>query len=170
MFISVIPQRITTLLRIIKMIQRKQTIFLLLAFIATMVCLCCPVAYFQPLEMGVNCIMRNLWLDKGNSITDFSVWPLFALLVLSTVLSLYTIFLYKKRKIQVALCLLNILFLLGWNIVYIYYIYQITLSTRSNYIFTITAVLPLLSLILILLAHKSIIADEKLIRSIDRIR
>lgn len=158
------------LLRNIKMIQRKQTLFLLLAFIATVVCLCCPVAYFCPLEMGVKGIMRNLWLDKGNNITDFSVWPLFALLVLSAVLSLYTIFLYKNRKIQINLCLFNIILLIGWNLVYIYYIHQITIFTQSNYTFTITAVLPLLSLVLVLLARKCIIADEKLIRSIDRVR
>lgn len=152
------------------MIQRKQTIFLLLAFIATIVCLCCPVAYFLPLEMGAKGIMRNLWVDMSGDVSNFSVWPLFAILVLSAVLSLYTIFLYKKRKTQVALCLINVLLLFVWYPVYIYYVNQITNTTQSSYTFTLTAVLPLLSLILILLARKGIIADEKLIRSIDRIR
>ena len=65
------------------MIQRKQTVFLLLALIVTLVCLCLPVGKFVPQTMGVDMPMYNLWLVDGNGGHDFSVWPTFAILLIT---------------------------------------------------------------------------------------
>ena len=68
------------------MIQRKQTVFLLLAAVLAVVCL----------------VARWEWID--------------ILQGLSAVLSGYTIFIYKKRPLQAKLCLVTILIHFAWYI------------------------------------------------------
>ena len=60
------------------MLQRKQTVFLLLALILTVVCLCLPVGLFTPENMQPTSLMVNLWVNMPDGAHDYSVWPLFA--------------------------------------------------------------------------------------------
>ena len=112
------------------MIQRKQTVFLLLACILALVCF----------------FVRFQWID--------------ALQVLSAVLSAYTIFQYRRRIFQTRLCLAGIF------IVFVWYIGVAVLEGRVG---TIEA-LPMVNAILIFMARKGILDDEKLVRAADRIR
>lgn len=73
------------------MIQRIQTIYLLIAVILTVVCAC---------------LLWGMWLHV-------------ALLLISAVFGFYSIFGYNNRKIQAKFCLFNILFLVCWYILYI---------------------------------------------------
>ena len=68
------------------MIQRKQTVFLLLAAIVAVVC----------------AVVRCQWIDIVGG--------------LSAILSVYTIFIYKQRPRQAKLCLLGILLVFVWYI------------------------------------------------------
>lgn len=113
------------------MIQRKQTLFLLLAAILAIVC------FFLRLFH---------WID--------------VLLVLSTVLSAYTIFLYRRRIMQARLCLAGMFILLAW------YVGVAALEGEAS----IVESLPMVSVILIFMARKGILDDEKLVRAADRIR
>ena len=61
------------------MIQRKQSIFLLIAFIVSVVCLCQPLGTVEPAGMGASFKLNNLFLDKGDSV-DYSVCGLFCIL------------------------------------------------------------------------------------------
>jgi hypothetical protein len=86
------------------------------------------------------------------------------------ILSIITIFLYKKRNIQVRICF-AIMFLL----VLIYAISfafdrQLLPSTElfQNIRFTFT--FPLIAFILVYLALRGVKKDEKLVRSLDRLR
>ena len=54
------------------MIQRKQSVFLLIAFIASVVCLCLPIGSFEPQAMGVSFKMYNLMVMLGTG-ADYSV-------------------------------------------------------------------------------------------------
>ena len=75
------------------MIQRKQSVFLLLAFIASVVCLCLRIGDIEPAGMGVGFKLYNIMLDKGASV-DYSPCGLFGILLVSSAMSLATIFLY----------------------------------------------------------------------------
>ena len=75
------------------MIQRKQTLFLLVAAILGLV----------------------FWLS----------WPLFVIQALASALSLYTIFIYKKRPRQATLCLVAILLHFVWYILMAVLIQQV---------------------------------------------
>lgn len=96
----------------------------------------------------------------------FVAWQLFILQMLASAVSLYTIFLYKRRKLQANLCLVPILCCLAWYVVLAVLIHQGQLSEQLP----LTAALPLVSAILCFMARKAILADEKLVRAADRIR
>lgn len=83
------------------MIQRKQSIFLLIAFIVSVVCLCQPLGTVEPAGMSASFKLNNLFLDKGDSV-DYSVCGLFGILLLSSVLSLGTIFLSVTESFRQA--------------------------------------------------------------------
>lgn len=112
------------------MIQRKQTVFLLLAAILAVVCL----------------VLRWQWIDVVQG--------------LLAALSVYTIFIYKKRIKQAQLCLLGIALIFVWYIL---------LAVYQGDLMTIDA-LPMVNAMLIFMARRGILADEKLVRAADRIR
>lgn len=150
------------------MIQRKQTIYLLLALIATVVCLCLPVGRFEPQGMGASLQLYNLWI-QGDGSTDLSAWPMFGLLVLSCPINLFAIFSFSNRILQSRLCVANILLIVAWHAVY-----AVLAVTCKDSAFTfhvnIAACLPFISAILYFMARKGIQHDEKLVRAADRIR
>ena len=116
------------------MIQRKQTLFLLVAAILGLV----------------------FWLS----------WPLFVIQAFASVLSLYTIFIYKKRPLQAKLCLVTILIHFAWYIALAALIHQ----GKADQNLPIVACFPLIAAILCFMARKAILADERLVRAADRIR
>src|SRR5574344_599998 len=129
------------------MIQRKQTIFLLLAVIASVVCLCMQIFTF---DVGGLHPMRefNLWLADGDGQRSFDCWPVFAILLPSSALSCYTIFLYHNRRVQAKMCMFNIFLLIGWYIVYTVYSNVLSDSaTGSNFQIEFGGGLPAFSIV-----------------------
>lgn len=154
------------------MIQRKQTIFLLLAFLATAVCLCLPLGSIELEKMGVEPVLYNLALveqvDNGVHYT-FSYMPLFVILALATILEFVTIFLFKNRRRQSRLCALNLFLLFAWLLLFAYYRYFV-LNMKGEFILSWSSVLPFVAAVFTYLAYKGIQADERLVRAADRIR
>ena len=92
-----------------------------------------------------------------------------SLLFVSSLLSIISVFFYKKRFIQIILIKINILlniFLLGVEL------YNALFSSRGyekyNVVYTIIA--SVLIIVLLLLANRAINRDEQLVKSIDRLR
>ena len=145
---------------------------MLLAVILTAVCMCLQIGTIVPEELGnAESEFYNLWILKGDGTRTFAVWPLFAVSLASCTIGLVTIFLYKNRPLQSALCLASILLIVGWYLSYGIYPYYFggrfpEVSFRPTWV----AALPLVALIGYILARRSIMADEKLVRSADRIR
>lgn len=152
------------------MIQRKQTLFLLLALIITVICLCLPVATLAPQGMGVDMPMYNLWVVDANGGHQFSVWVLFAILLVTCPLALIAIFLFKNRKAQIKLCVINILFMLCWYSVYAFHAINLGDKLHASFQLEFAAGLPFFALIFYFLALRGVRADEALIKSMDRIR
>ena len=146
------------------MIQRKQTLFLLIAFVLTIVCSCCQIGSLVSDMSSVD--LYNLWLVDEMGQHSFSSWPLLAVLILASLLSLVTIFLYRKRKLQAQLCLLHMLLLVLWYVV----LAVLPQSLGGSLVLAWPAVLPAVAIILSFMARKGVLADEKLVRSLDRIR
>lgn len=137
------------------MIQRIQTIYLLLAFLITGVLL-----FFIP-----------LWtLNNGKAFYFMQDQVYTILLGLSTMLTVISIISYKKRQNQFVMGRLNIilnLILLGL------FVYRslnlsgeaVTVSEKGIGMF-----LPIVAIVLLVLANKAIKKDEDLVKSVDRLR
>lgn len=147
------------------MIQRIQTVYVLLAAILNMLCLCMPIAHIS--SNGIlQGTMYNLWLvnaDGSHQISYTAVY--FGLLVISICLTLIIIFLYRKRKTQMKLCMVSIVVL----IVYIAPLAN-TFIQNPEIKPTLFMACPVIAIILNLLAYAAIRKDEKLVRSADRLR
>jgi len=137
------------------MLQRIQTIYLLLALISTGV-----LPFFIP-----------LWTMTDGKEYVFMQNQLYAVLFgLSTTLSLVSIVSYKKRQNQFVMGRLNIilnLILLG---LFVYRSLNLSGVIASVSEKGIGMFLPIVAIILLVLANKSIKKDEDLVKSVDRLR
>lgn len=149
------------------MIQRKQTLFLLLALACLLVCLCLPIGAIEPKSMGAGPVLFNygLYADRA-----FTAQPIpFVDLVVTGALMLITIFLYKKRKVQMQLCTVGVVLLLAWYGYYAFCFFS-KFAAMGTFHPRFAACLPLVAIILVVLAYRGVKADEELIKSMDRIR
>lgn len=120
------------------MIQRKQTIFLLLAVAVLIVGVAMHTV--TPLLSGIE--------------------------VVAAVVAAVDIFLYKKRKVQALLALTVIALLLVWYLLLAVHAH----SQGGDYRLVVADAMPAVAVILTFMARQGILADEKLVRSLDRIR
>ena len=137
------------------MIQRIQTVYLLLAFIVMG-----ALPFVFPLETDASG-------NKQVFFTDHTVD--FVLFLASALLSIITIFLFKNRQLQFVLCRLNIilnLILLG---LFVYHSLTVSgeVATSEK---GIGMFLPIFSIVFLVLANKAIKKDEDLVKSVDRLR
>lgn len=150
------------------MLQRKQSVFLFVSFVLSVVCLCLPIGELEPAGMGIGPKVYNLWIS-GNGYHDFSACPLFVLMSLSGLLSIVTVFLYRNRMLQSKLCVCNIFLSLVWYVVYAVLIKKVATPDLTFHV-SFALCLPMVSILLNLMARKGILNDEKLVRAADRIR
>lgn len=159
------------------MIQRIQTLFLLLATAAASMVFLFPIATYK---VGMLNVVFTLVNKPG--ITDMSLhetipmWPLYNTLLMSTLILLvllcvFAIFLFRKRRLQLKLVmigvLINMLIIIGIFMLGDWLEGKLT-NTISKYEFG--AFLPIASLVFLMLAFRGIKRDEKLVRSADRLR
>ncbi len=138
------------------MIQRQQTLWLLLATLAALLTFMFP---FVTGKAMLNNVESDISIKAGSN---------FFILILtgaSLVLSALTIFLYKNRKQQIQLCLLGMVIAIGIIVLYILQLNKLTKSTLA-----LAAILPFLILISYYLAFRNIRKDEKLVKSLDKLR
>jgi lipid-A-disaccharide synthase-like uncharacterized protein len=92
---------------------------------------------------------------------------------LSGVLALITICLYKNRKLQVRLCTgIILLQVIGYIALFAFFgrMFRNGLQVESMAVNLLPLSFPLFAIICTLLARKAIKRDEKLVRSLDRLR
>jgi hypothetical protein len=152
------------------MLQRIQTLYLLIIAVLTGVMLFMPLAVLQTEEkfsfgvFGVNTVAPDPELV-------YPTWGLFVLVALITLLALVTVFFYKRRMLQIRFCIFNAILMLGFYGFFAYLIYVMK-QQLGDLSVTIRFALsfPLINLVLDYLAIRNIGADEVLVRSLDRLR
>jgi cytochrome bd-type quinol oxidase subunit 2 len=144
------------------MIQRIQTVYLFLASI------CLALVYFFGLW---NCNINV----EGNQITSSlkvaEHLPLLVLLAINFGLTLLSIFFFKNRRKQILYSFLSIATIIGFLCLCLYFINL--MKKKSELIsssYSLAILLPFLAIVLIVLAIWNIRKDEKLIKSLDRLR
>ena len=150
------------------MIQRKQTVFLLLALIATVCCLCMPVGTFVKDGMGADSSVYNLWVEQ-DGVKNFAVWPLFVVLLLSCPVCLMAIFAYRNRMLQSKLCVVCMGLMIVWGAALFFFATTIG-GDDSSFHVGFASAFPVVALVLYFMARRGVLADEKLVRAADRIR
>ena len=154
------------------MIQRIQSLYLLIAAALMAVMLFVPLAVFYAGQEQI--VLGAFALRDGEGAVVLSAVYLGVLLAAVALLPLVTILLFRRRMTQIRLCIVEIVLLVGSLVmmgVYGYLAMQTVESltlAASNFRFVV--VFPLVAIIFVVLAARAIFKDELLVRSLDRIR
>ena len=156
------------------MIQRKQTVFLLLAVIASALTFFFPLADFIG-EKGSYIMfihkINDLVPDSSNSYSLNFILPLLSANSFVIIFSLISIFLFKNRKAQMKIIKLNILLevvLIG--LFFLYYVDVLEKASGALASYKAGVFMPMISLVFLVLAYRGVMQDERLVRSADRLR
>ena len=163
------------------MLQRIQTVYLLIIVALTVATLFLPLAVLQQGDALFSFDASGLSTMIGEPELLYPAWGLFALTAIIAIIALVTIFLYRKRILhrqwikdrilQIRLCVFNALLILGFYGFFAFLIYSLKGDMEGASVSVKIALsFPLVNLILDYLAIRNIGADEALVRSLDRLR
>jgi prolipoprotein diacylglyceryltransferase len=140
------------------MIQRIQSIWLLLAGLAATAML------KFPLWKG------TLGNAADRAVTGSSYLPLFLLIAMTALVGFGAIFFFKDRKTQKALCWLGML--LSLFLLFLEYMRAASLQRTAAYqgSWQLSAALPIIIFVLFIMARSGIRKDEKMLRSLEKLR
>jgi peptidoglycan/LPS O-acetylase OafA/YrhL len=138
------------------MIQRLQTLWLLLAAGFAF------LSFKLPFYSGQKLVKNVSQQAVVNATSDFSLMFIAGAVIL---LSIITIFLFKNRKRQLTLTIINIIVSLILLVAYYLQIAKFTQGTVALW-----CLFPCFIPIFLILAANGIWKDEKLIKSLDRLR
>lgn len=155
------------------MLQRIQSIYLLLAGLAIFALFLFPLVHNVSVDGKLLTIMVTGVFQEANgqlAHTQFFV-ALTAATAIIGLIPLVIIFLYKNRKQQIALCYSAILVIIGYS----FWMSQTVKGVMGDaqidsHNWGIGLLLSSASIILIIFAFKAIQRDEKLVKSADRLR
>ncbi|HCD22652.1 MAG TPA: DUF4293 domain-containing protein [Flavobacteriaceae bacterium] len=136
------------------MIQRIQTLYLILIALLNSL----GIFFYQPLDASVIIGIFTL--------PDEVIWGTFSV---SATLALVSVFQYKQRSKQLVINRINLLlelFLMGF---FAYLSLNLSGEDTSS-LKGIAVFVPLFSIVLLVMANKSIQKDEDLVKSVDRLR
>ncbi len=152
------------------MIQRTQTLFLLATLVLQIIFLSSPLSTFL-LEGNEEV---KLFAGAFKSQSGETLVSTVAFLILSIgilVLVFIDIFLYKKRILQIRICIYTILLNIGTIGMMAYLIVNFMKhNTVSVHSYSLATPIPLASIILLYLAFRGIRKDEVLVKAYERLR
>lgn len=152
------------------MIQRIQSVYLLLVAILSGVALCLPLGHFHAAANGLEeATFRTLGVSAVDG-TGQSTWGLFCILLLSAIVSFVTIFLFRNRMLQVRMVIFSSLLIVGFYIVFGLFLYVLSDQYTHGFSVAVPLCLPMVCLILHYLAFRAIYRDEVMVRAADRLR
>ena len=154
------------------MIQRIQTAYLFIVCVLIMMLFFFPIVKVLIGDDNIYYLFFNgvKSIDPGNQEMIYSTWPLLVIILIILLISVVSVFLYKRRIFQIRLCVYNIFLLVGVEILIFYYalLFKNKFDAIIHYSFPV--VIPVISIILTYLAFRGIKKDVELLRSYDRIR
>ena len=118
------------------------------------------------LILATGLVAALFFCTKAGDITYTEYWPYAILLIVIAFLQVMATTTWKHRIFQMRTASLAAIILIGlqaWLVVDF-------ITTHNDRVFHVTAVFPVVAAILDFLAARSILADEMLVRSADRLR
>ena len=170
------------------MIQRIQTIYLLLIVIAAVVLLWMPVLSFTTAEdaslqriatlSAVHGLQEQALVEgaeftpnpDARPLTLNGTWGLSVTTALIALLALVDIFLYNKRILQARLNIFLACLCVGYYGILLMYVWFAKMNLSMEWHIMPWAAVPLVCFVLTLMATRAILRDEALVRAADRIR
>lgn len=149
------------------MIQRIQTVYLLLVTALLIAAMCLPVGSF----VGADAVSHSfgpLGVEFGGVFN--STWGMFGILLLSAIISLATIFLFKNRMLQIRMSIFNSVLLIGYYLTFIAFVFVLKGDLQASFQLGWALCLPLVAIILNYLAVRAIGGDEVMVKAADRLR
>lgn len=180
------------------MIQRIQTLWLVLAACCMALCFISPAAQYtlqdetigQTTKAQLDLLAKNnpAMLDQianmepvvdfSQKATGFATWPLIALVVIVMVVAVASIFMFKNRMRQARVVMVGFVLNLAYVFLLFFWAVDAYADTVKNYMhmsditvtWTVGAYAPIASLLLLFLANRAIRKDEAKVRAADRLR
>ncbi|MEL4455570.1 DUF4293 domain-containing protein [Lutimonas vermicola] len=144
------------------MLQRIQTVYLLVAIILSGI-----VSFLLPFWSDQE--MEDVYLDSLFQTGEVTLMAVPVLFMMSGLISVITILSFKTRTRQIVFNRLNIVInflLLGVIVYHLLMLPGETVVSKKG----IGVFIPLIVIVFLALANKAIIKDEKLVKSVDRLR
>ncbi|MDD4968706.1 MAG: DUF4293 domain-containing protein [Paludibacter sp.] len=155
------------------MLQRIQTVYLLAIVVLS------GIVVFSPLADLINKADNLFYLvdfkgislvQQTGNVVESRVWGLNSVSLVVPILALITIFSFKNRLKQIRFTVINMVFIVSFYIFMILYLWPACERLHADWHLRIVSAFPLVNLILSYLAIGSIGKDEKLVKSLDRLR
>ena len=154
------------------MIQRIQTLYMLIVTALMAVTLFAPLAWFAGEAGEFGLYAFSLKTAAGEAVQPTVYMGV--VLALACVLPFITIFLFKRRLLQLRLCVVEMVLLVGSAVmegVYYFLSYPVFAEhTFHTQVLKPAVVLPLVCLLFAYLAARAVFRDELMVRAADRIR
>lgn len=155
------------------MIQRRQSLYLLVSFVSLLLSLVTNLVYFT--ANGEETILSAFTMKSGADMATIVPIPWMGILIsIAALIPFVTIFLFKKRMLQVRLCIIETIIILGVIAYVLIYFFTMRNSLMDlpyfAFRFGVGFFTPYVALVTTPLAIRNILQDEMLIRSLNRIR
>ena len=149
------------------MIQRIQTIYLLLVTALLITSMCLPVGSFIGADAAMY-VFKPLGVEMNGTL--YSTWGVFGILLLSAIIAFATIFLFKNRMLQIRMTVFSSVLLIGYYLTFIVFMFILKGRLDAGFHLSWGLCQPLISIILNYLAIRAIGKDEVLVKAADRLR
>lgn len=169
LFIFILIDTFDAELKLKTMIQRIQTLYLLAVTVITVLMFFFPFINTTQADGLIYAFNFNGFAAVDG--TAVVVYPLPALIIICALMSFGSIFLFKKRILQMRLNSFNIiLFLFVYAVVFGYFFFLKDELNITDYSLGISSLFPVVNIVLTYLAIRAIGADEAMVKSLDRLR
>lgn len=160
------------------MIQRIQSVYLLLVSIAGALMFIYPFVSLVPDSTGADpaiYFVSSLNIEvllNGKSAVFMRLWPMVILNMIIITFALFALLQYKKRKTQIIYSHILLFLILGQIALIAFDVNTLNTAVGAGHSisFTVFTLLPLLQILFTRLATSAIKGDEALVRSADRLR
>ena len=152
------------------MIQRIQTLYLLAVTVITVLMFFFPFINTTQVDGLIYGLNFNGFAAVDGTLA-VAVYPLMMLIIICALVSFGSIFLFKKRILQIRFNSFNIiLFLFVYVVVFGYFFFLKNELNITDYSLGISSLFPAVNIVLTYLAIRAIGADEAMVKSLDRLR
>jgi len=151
------------------MIQRIQSVFLIISAVAIVLLYFFPLAVIGGHEDGATLFIGTVALNDSAKVI-VNAWPLRALCSIILILTLLSLFLYKRRVLQMRLTIYNMVLTFGMIGLGIFYLIQGRNLHGGDIQAQFFSIMPIISLILSYLAWRGIRRDYLMLSAVERLR